>query len=72
MIEELEDEITETRALASKAGGGDLKKLEEDNKSLKEELSALQKRLADASNEIGKYCVTFILISIINFSKYHS
>jgi hypothetical protein len=54
MIEELEDEIAETRVLASKAGGGDLKKLQEDNKNMKDEVSTLQKRLTETSNEIGK------------------
>lgn len=54
MIEELEQEITETRFMAQRAGGGDLQKLEAENKKLQTELSTLRNNYDEMSKEIGK------------------
>lgn len=53
MIEELEQEVLETRFIASRVGGGDLKKLEDERNNLKNELESLQKRFDDISNELS-------------------
>lgn len=55
MIEELEEEINETRFIAQRAGGGDLKSLEEDNKKLKSELSALKATHEELTKDLGSH-----------------
>lgn len=54
MIEELEAEIAETRVIASKTGGAEMKELEESNNKMKEELSDLQKRLDEATSDLSE------------------
>lgn len=63
MIEELEQEITETRFMAQRAGSGDLQKLEAENKKLQTELSSLKNNYEDLSKEIGIF-ISFFLIKI--------
>jgi predicted nuclease with TOPRIM domain len=54
MIEELEDEITEARVMLNRAGGGDLKTLDNENKRMKDELQKLQKSYDELSTEMSE------------------
>lgn len=54
MIEELEDEVTQTRGLVSKIGSDEMKQLKENNQKLEEELKNLQTRFDEKTNEIRK------------------
>lgn len=51
MIEELEDEILEMRAIAVRVGGGELKILESEKMSLAKELENMKAKLEDSTSE---------------------
>lgn len=54
MIEELEEEITETRFIAQKSGAGELKKLENEKNKLQTELISLKNSYEEQIKEISK------------------
>lgn len=51
MIEELEEEVTEARAIAVRAGAVKLKTLEDESKKLSAELSDLRSKQEEASRD---------------------
>lgn len=55
MIEELEDEILEMRAIAVRAGGGELKTLESEKTNLAKELADMKTKLEESSSELQTY-----------------
>ena len=62
MIEELENEVSETRVIVSKLHSNELKNIEESNNKLKEEKNQLQSRLEEISNELSKTKSSFVLL----------
>lgn len=62
MIEELENEILETRVIASKFISNDQQQKEESNK-LKDEISILQSRLEVHNNELSKKKSNFFFLT---------
>lgn len=55
MIEELEEEITEMRAIALRAGVTQLKKVEDENKKLAADLADLNNRNEELQKENSKF-----------------
>lgn len=51
MIEELEDEILEMRAIAARAGGGELKTLESEKLNLAKELADMKSKLEESTSK---------------------
>lgn len=51
MIEELEEEVTEMRAIAVRVGAGEVKKLEDEKSKLNKELSELKTKNEEINNK---------------------
>lgn len=69
MIDELENEILETRAIVSKFISNEQKHTEESNNKLKEEISTLQSRLEEHDNELSKNKLFFYFLKKIFLIK---
>lgn len=72
MIEELEDEVTEMRAIAVRSGAATLKALEEENKKLSAELTDLRSKNEELSRDNSKFINLKIwqtfFFQLLNFS----
>lgn len=55
MIEELEEEVAEMRAIALRAGAAQLKKLEDENKKIAAELADLKSRNDELQKDNSKF-----------------
>lgn len=55
MIEELEEEILEMRAIAVRVGGGELKTLESEKMHLAKELESMKVKLEDSTSKLNYY-----------------
>lgn len=55
MIEELEEEVTEMRAIAVRSGAATLKALEDENKKLSAELTDLRGKNEELSRDNSKF-----------------
>lgn len=55
MIEELEEEVAEMRAIAVRSGAATMKSLEEENKKISAELSDLKRKNDELSRDNSKF-----------------
>lgn len=57
MIEELEEEVTEMRALTVRAGGQNIRALENEKAKLTADIKELEARYKTAQEEISKFSI---------------
>jgi transcriptional/translational regulatory protein YebC/TACO1 len=70
MIEELEDEVAEMRAIALRAGANQLKKLEDENKKIAAELADLNNRNEELQKDNSELLCRFVYFRCFNGSLF--